>query len=152
MGEIRFTPRRRLPDPDLPGGPWARLFRLAGDDLATAVREWLEEGGVEPSGEDPMWVGEVAVRVVEGGPVHGFSPGMLRRAAPDHLTVLVVSPFPDAEEPHLHAVRPHPDLVSEAERRRVRLTRVWDLVAGGPELAHRLVEPGEGGFLAAPKR
>lgn len=152
MAEIRFTPRRRLPETELPGGPWARLFRLEGEELAGAVREWLAEAGLDPSGEDPIWVGETAVRVVEGGPVHGFSPAMLRRAVPGHLTVLVVSPFPGAGEAHLHAVRPHPDLVAEAGRRGVRLTRVWDLVAGGPEFARTLVEPGEGGFLAVPAR
>ncbi|MGH8934852.1 MAG: hypothetical protein ACRDXD_01045 [Acidimicrobiia bacterium] len=145
MSEIRIRSRRSLPRVAPPEGPWAHLLDATGPELTEAVHAWFEAGGVPIRDRR---AGQTPIRIVEGGPQHGFFPAMLRLAEPDRFTVLVVSPFPGAEQAARHLVRPHPDLESAARRLGVRLTRVWDLVLGGPEFARDLVAPGEGGFLA----
>jgi hypothetical protein len=145
MSEVHIRSRRSLPMVERPEGPWGHLLDATGQKLTEAVHAWFGAGGVAV--RDGR-AGEVAIRIVEGGPQLGFSPAMLRLAEPGRLTVMVVSPFPGAEQAARHLVRPHPDLESTAHRLGIRLTRVWDLVSRGPEFARALVAPGEGGFLA----
>lgn len=129
---------RRRPSPSRPPGPWGHLLSSRGTALEQGVADWFDQHGVLDRAE---------VVAVEGGPVHGYSPSMMPPGDPDRLTVLVVSPFPGADQTELHTTVPHPDLVTLAERRHVRITRVWDLVVGQADFARRLTDPGEGGFL-----
>jgi hypothetical protein len=145
MSKVHIRSRRLLPKVERPEDPWAHLLDATGPELTEAVHVWFEAGGV-PVRDGRA--GEAVIRIVEGGPQHGFSPAMLHLAEPGRFTVMVVSPFPGAEQAARHLVRPHPDLESAARRLGIRLTRVWDLVSRGPEFARALVAPGEGGFLA----
>ncbi len=131
---------RRRPSPSWPPARWRHLLGSRGAALEQEVFEWFEHHGVLDRAE---------VVVIEGGPVHGYSPSLIPAGDPGRLTVLVVSPFPGAEEAELHNTAPHPDVISLAAVRHVRITRVWDLVVGEANFARRLTDPGEGGFLSA---